>query len=123
MYTTSCNCVPSAATTTHVIPTTYHHMTTATTATTTTTTTFVETPLVGRARPVTTEYAVPSTLPQGHHPLAVGKNKLLTITILLLLLDICMHQVQTSISACMYPSLMIEHPWAVHFTYICQRWV
>ena len=86
------------------MPTMYQHMPTATTATTTTDTAVVKTPLDSSAQPLATEHAVPATLPQGHHPLAVGKNKLFTTTILLLLLHICMHQVQTSISACMYHS-------------------
>ena len=76
------------------MPTMYHHMPTAatattttdtaTTATTTTDTAVVKTPLDSSAQPLATEHAVPATLPQGHHPLAVGKNKLFTTTILLL---------------------------------------
>ena len=104
MYTTPCNCVPFAATTTHVNPTMYQHTTTATATTTTTTTNIttaiVETPLDSRAQPVATEHAVPSTLPQGQHPLAVGKNKLLTTTILLLLLN--MYAQSSDFHQCMY---------------------
>ena len=76
----------------------YQHMTTTTTATTTITTAIVETPLDSRALPVATEHAVPSTLP--HHPLAVGKNKLLAATILLLLLN--MYAQSSDFHQCMY---------------------
>lgn len=65
----------AAATTTHVKPTTYHHMTTSTA--------IVEKFPSVPTHPVATEHAVPSTLPQGHLPLVIGKNQLLTITILL----------------------------------------
>ena len=97
--TTSMPCIQfylAAATTTHVIPTLYYH--------TTTSTAIVETPLDSRAQPVATEHAVRPTKPQGRLPLVIGKNRLLTTTILLL--GIFMHKVQTSISAFMYRSLM-----------------
>ena len=66
----------AAATTTHIKPTTYHHMATSTA--------IVEKFPSITTHPVATEHAVPSTLPQGHLPLVIGKNQLLTTTILLL---------------------------------------
>ena len=64
------------ATTTHIKPATYNHMATSTA--------IVEKFPSITTHPVATEHAVPSTLPQGHLPLVIGKNQLLTTTILLL---------------------------------------
>ena len=49
---------------------------------TTTSTAVVEIPLDSTAQPVATEHAVPSSLPQVQLPLVIGKNQLLTITII-----------------------------------------
>ena len=100
----------SAATTTHVKPTMYHYMTTSTT--------IVEKFPSITAHPVATEHAVPSTLPQGHLPLVIGKNQLLTTTILLLSLGM---YVRTE-----FRLPLPYSPWKrAHgqcTLHICQRW-
>ena len=88
------------------MPTMYQHMPTATTETTTatntTSTAVVATPLDSRAQPVATEHAVPSSLPQGHHPLAVGKNKLFTTTYNTVTITRYMYAPSSDFHQCMY---------------------